>query len=157
MMKAAKVLDDCRAALNAADLAETEQDFRILWVALLSLLRAVGHVLHKVDAPSDPALNRAIKDAWRNWSEKPEEHAVFWDFIEWERNAILKTYEFGTHAGDVGLAHAGPDGDHTTILGQCLFTPLEDGPFAGEDGRDVAREAIEWWDGQLALIQRNVG
>lgn len=152
-MKAALVLDDCRSALDAVEQAETEQEFRIRWVALVSLLRTVGHVLQKVDGPSDPVLRRAVDTAWKAWKRNRDKNQIFWGFIEAERNSILKTYKFGTHPGDVEVAVKGQCETETFLLDECLFKPLLDGPFAGEDGRDVARDAIAWWDRQLAMIR----
>lgn len=43
-------------------------------------------------------------------------------------------------------------GAEAFTLDECIFKPLLDGPFAGEDGRDVARDAISWWEGQLSEI-----
>lgn len=44
-MRARMVLDDCRTVLEWLDSAADERSFRIYWVALVALLRAVGHVL----------------------------------------------------------------------------------------------------------------
>lgn len=152
-MKADLVLDDCRSALEAVEQAETEQEFRIRWTALVSLLRTVGHVLKEVDRESDTSLRRAVDAAWQAWKLDRDEHRIFWDFIEAERNSILKTYQFGTHPGDVEVAVQNEYEIKEFFLDECLFKPLRDGPFAGEDGRDVAREAIAWWDHQVSIIR----
>ena len=41
-------------------------------------------------------------------------------------------------------------------LDDNLFCPIADGPYAGEDCRDVLEEAIAWWDTQLALIEESI-
>lgn len=151
-MTADIVLDDCRRALHLAEDARNEQDFRVNWVALIALLRAVGHVLDKVDAASSPALRRAVDERWDEWRRNRDEHRIFWEFIEAERNSVLKTYEFGVQAGDVQVLVQAAQGTEAFTLDECLFKPLLDGPFAGEDGRDVARDAISWWEGQLSEI-----
>ncbi len=90
-MRANDVLDDCRRALALADEVRDELDFRVHWVALLALLRAVGHVLAKVDAASSPAMQTAVDDRWEEWRRNRREHRIFWEFIEVERNSVLKT------------------------------------------------------------------
>ena len=55
---ARKVLNDCRHAHELLELEENERKFRLLWVSCSSLLRAVGHVLVKVDAESNTYLKK---------------------------------------------------------------------------------------------------
>ena len=52
---ARKVLADCEVALEMLEEEEDEQRWRVLWAGAMALLRAVGHVLQKVDCQS--ALN----------------------------------------------------------------------------------------------------
>ena len=37
------------------------------WVATVSLLRAVGHVLNKVDGASCPEMRAAVDEVWSEW------------------------------------------------------------------------------------------
>ena len=150
MIRARAVLTDAKLAL---DMLEDERDpdkFRVLWVASMSLLRAVGHVLHKVDAESNSRLSDAVASAFSSWKNNRHAHAIFWDFIEEERNNVLKQYELGFFGDPVDL---NVDGQIYT-LGENLFCPMVDGPFAGEDCRDVFQAAIAWWDDQLADIEK---
>jgi hypothetical protein len=151
-MRAEIVLSDCRKALALAEDAGTEQEFRIHWVALLALLRAVGHVLDKVDGTASPALRKAVDERWDYWRRNREEHRLFWDFIEAGRNAVLKTYELGVPPGGVEFLIESAETAQIVTLGECIYKPLLDGPFAGEDGRDVARDAIAWWEMELSAI-----
>lgn len=151
-MRADIVLDDCRRALDLAEDARTEQDFRVHWVALVALLRAVGHVLDKVDAAASPALRRAVDELWDQWRRNRAEHRIFWDFIEAERNSVLKTYELGFQPGDIQVMVQDARRTEAFTLEDCIFKPLLEGPFAGEDGRDIARDAISWWERQLSEI-----
>jgi hypothetical protein len=155
-MQARTVLEDCRAALDRVDSAANQQQFRLAWVALVVLLRAVGHVLQKVDAASSAATRRAIDAKWAKWNQDPENHKIFWDFIECERNNVMKEYRPGTHPGDVEVVVDGAGAQDLFVLTECLFKPLLEGPFAGEDGRDVATEAIAWWEEQLTDIENDV-
>lgn len=151
-MKADLVLCDCRRALSLIEDSRNDQDFRVHWVALVGLLRAVGHVLDKVDAEGNARLRNAVDARWAEWSRDRQKHRLFWDFIVDERNAVLKTYTIGVQPGDVDVVVQGPGVAEVVTLDEAIFKPLMDGPFAGEDGRDVARDAISWWEGQLAEI-----
>ena len=153
-MKAKLVLNDCRVALAWAEDAETEQEFRVRWVAVVALLRAVGHVLDKVDTMSSPHLSAAIKEKWKEWQANREDNQIFWKFIEAERNNILKQYEAGYEAGDITVVVEGAGAPESFLLGDALYKPLKsDGPYEGEDARDVAQEAISWWERQLSAIE----
>ena len=156
-MRAQIVLEDCRQALQLTEDARSEQEFRVHWVALVALLRAVGHVLDKVDAPSSPALRGSVDERWNEWRLNRDEHRIFWEFIEAERNSVLKAYEFGVQPGDVSVVAQQPQGIRVFNLDECIFKPLLDGPFEGEDGRDVAHDAISWWESQLTKIGRDIG
>jgi hypothetical protein len=105
---ARKVLADCKAAHS---LLETESDnvrFRVIWVSGVALLRSVGHVLKGVDSKRDPRTREAIDEAWERWSSDRETIAVFWEFIQEERNNILKEYEFGFMSGPVASGSTPP-------------------------------------------------
>lgn len=86
VMAARKVLADCK---NTHRFIEHETDatrFRVFWVAGVALLRAVGHVLHKVDARQNARMKDAIHEAYQGWKKDKEANAIFWEFIERERN-----------------------------------------------------------------------
>lgn len=152
-MRAEVVLGDCRKALDMIEDVRDEQEFRVHWVALVALLRAVGHVLKKVDAAPGSALQGTVRADWSDWQQNRREHSLFWDFINAERNSVLKAYETSVHSGDVQALVQQAGTAEVFALDDCIFTPLLDGPFAGEDGRDVARDAIAWWERQLSDIR----
>jgi hypothetical protein len=152
-MRARVVLEDCRYTIGRLEDARDEQEFRVRWVALVALLRAVGHVLDKVDGGSSAALRKAVDSRWTEWRRDRAHHGLFWDFIETERNSMLKTYQVGVQLGNVQVTIQQADAVQAFTLGECLFKPLLDGPYAGEDGRDVARDAISWWEAQLSWIE----
>jgi hypothetical protein len=35
-----------------------------------------------------------------------------------------------------------------------LYHPIVEGPWQGEDARDVYEQAMEWWDQQLTDLER---
>lgn len=164
--KSRKVLEDCRLALS---LLEEETDFqcwRIHWAAAVALIRAVGHVLDKVDG-TDPIIKKVAAAFFQRWKSDDPEHEIFREFIERERNNLLKEYHSDVHPlGKVSVAveiTAQPisGGDpvklgHVAEIGDNIYRPLLDGPWEGTDARDVLTEAIEWWKRQLDRIDREV-
>ena len=82
------VLDDCKAALEMLEEERGEQRWRVLWIGAVALLRAVGHVLQKVDG-KNPDQRDVIDAAYRSWTSGQSRHAVFREFIEEERNNML--------------------------------------------------------------------
>jgi hypothetical protein len=156
--QARAVLEDCRIALLELRADPRGVQWRLRWCAVLALLRTVGHVLSKVDASSTSIAPEFRDEAARWWKElnrtKPEP-LIFWEFIEKDRNALLKEYQFSAEQGIILR------GDLNTVplgalpLGASVAEPtylMKDGPFAGRDQRDVVQEAIDWWDDQLEEI-----
>lgn len=135
-------------------------EWRLQWILLVTLLRAVGHVLRNVDGDNDHRV-RSIADArHRSW-KRDAAHAIFRDFIEAERNNILKEYAFQITEGPVTImAHLqqadGFDTVRQFLIEENLYRPMGDGAYEGEDGRTLADAAIEWWTAQLAAIDAEV-
>lgn len=159
-LKAAhEVLTDCETARARLDDELDDVSWRLLWVAAVVLLRSVGHVLAKVDAAGDSAVRRAADAAFRSWlSASPERH-IFRDFIDEDRNLIIKQYKHRMSSGPVMLAAITPvESDKAEAAGACLadenlFRPMLSGKYEGEDGRDLLDEAIAWWKRELDEIE----
>jgi hypothetical protein len=121
-------------------------NWRIDWVATVALLRAVGHVLHKVDGSASEVARTAIAAAWQRWESDPAD-AIFRDFIDQERNTVLKEYELGS---------AAPAYLQTEDGGRIL---LEDGSGAillEQPSLEPVREALQWWEEQLDLLEAEI-
>ena len=71
--------------LDRHDEFEEHPEWVLFWVAGVALLRAVGHVLHKVDGTRCPKLKEIIARRWAEWKADRTANAVFWNFIEEER------------------------------------------------------------------------
>jgi len=148
VLNAQRVLADYKHALELLQEESHPDSFRVFWVAEISLVRAVGHVLQKVDG-RDEVVKAAVASAYASWKADRSGNAIFWDFIEGERNQVLKQYEIGFFAGPVDVVAGG----QVHSLDDHLFCPITDGPFAGEDCRDILEQAIGWWEQQLAAVE----
>ena len=164
---ARRVLGDCKAALRMLENEEDDRRWRVLWAGAMALLRTVGHVLRNVDG-EHPRVRPAVDAAWARWKGDRSSNAIFWEFIEEERNNILKEYRFSVlDSTEVGLGVVAVQGDqdsgyaasHVTpvALGENLYRPLVDGFGMGEDARDVYGEALRWWDAELTHIEAALG
>jgi hypothetical protein len=152
MLASRIVLADCRRAVEKLEETISDDDFRLYYVAAIALIRAVGHVLHNIDAPRSPQLAQSINEAFKDWKSHKEAHPIFWEFIEAERNNVLKEYEIGYQQGSVNVVIPGVSG-RQFALDENLFRPLTEGSFAGDDVRDILLSAISWWEAQLARVE----
>lgn len=136
--------------------------WRPRWVGLVALLRAVGHVLDKVDGETNNAARQAIDTAWEEIRQSRPEPLIFWEFVDAERNNVLKAYKIGvglnttvrpgslwvnTRTGETGSDPNGP----TTFE---AF--IRSGPFQARDPLTLCREAIAFWHDYLDAIDRRV-
>jgi hypothetical protein len=153
MTKTARlVLQDAEVA--ASELPDPPDEFwRVRWVAVVALLRIIGHVLQKVDGPAgDAAYQEASKAAWATLATKRS--AVFHEFIEDGRNLLLKQYGFQAQQHTtitltglplmVGDVHAGTV-FHPPAVASHSWTVMGDGAFQGQKPADVVRQAIAFW------------
>lgn len=129
-------------------------------MASVALLRAVGHTLRNVDAATDVLLKKIVDDAWARLIATKPEPTIFWQFIEDERNNILKEYRIAAGVGITirpGTAHMNlSSGEQWSEPGlPTLFDyKMNSGPYKGQDQREVLRSAIEWWDTYLAGVEQ---
>ena len=156
MLYARYVLDDCRFVLELLDEERDRQRFRVFWVAACALLRTVGHVLIKVDAEEDDDTARAIDRAWKRWNDERDANNIFWDFIEEERNIVVKEYKSRYGEGMTGILFENPSSGEVMVesLAEEIYKPMLYGPFASCDCRELVREGIEWWQRELDIIER---
>ena len=164
--KAREVLSDCTAALELLEADTDDTRWRVHWAAAVALIRAVGHVLAKVDGANE-TVRKVADEAFRRWKSDDPEHHIFRDFIERERNNLLKENGTDVHPlTNVALAFqftAIPVGSGEPVLvrdvaeiDENIYRPMIDGPWEGNDARDVLSLAIEWWLRELDAIDAEV-
>jgi hypothetical protein len=56
----------------------------------------VGHVLDKADGETDAKYRSVVKAKWDEWKADKDANAIFWNFVEAERNNLLKQYKFAS-------------------------------------------------------------
>ena len=130
-LRARVVIDDCRVAIETLDECEFGPEWRRSWVTVVALPRAVGHVLQKVDARTDARMAEVIRQQYESLKRSKPEPAIYWAFIEGERNNVLKEYQFsGRHASSTtsasSMSLAVGDGQIVTVTraprANCICT-----------------------------------
>jgi hypothetical protein len=158
--KARLVLQDAMYVRDKLEAEVGHIEWRLYWVLAVVLLRAVGHVLDKVDGANSAAVRTTAKKLHQTW-KVADEHAIFRDFIERERNSILKEYASEVTEGPIPVmaylqSHDGFDVVRQFLIEENLYRPMGSGAFEGEDGRTLLDDAIEWWAKQLDEIDTAV-
>lgn len=161
-MAAREVLGDCRIAMQILESETQLPVWRVHWAGAVALLRAVGHVLEKVDGTSEE-LKKLVREAYQSWKDDRETHAIFWEFIANERNNILKEYNFNINPlEEIGIVYEMTSTNIETgepvqisdiaILDENIYRPSLEGYRVGDDVRDIYSDAVDWWELQLSQI-----
>jgi hypothetical protein len=125
------VLEDCRLARSELVDGLQGPQWRIRVFMVMALLRASMHALDKVDAVTEP-MKSANASVWNERNTDP----IFKDFIEMDRNLLLKQYQL--RAGQGVTVYMGP-----SPRSEITYT-MNDGPFKGQDPRELVDQAITW-------------
>jgi hypothetical protein len=179
--KAREILEWCRYGLQKMESDPTGFDWVMIWAGTIALLRAIGHALDKEDAKSDHRLKKAQSAWWRGLKDTKPDPLIFWEFIERDRNQLLKEADLTVgqgihvemhdivHSSDVFSAHlsgqepAPPEQQSPPPRSTNPSPPpttatfsyrMNSGRFAGQDPRDLVRDAIEWWGKELDEIEQ---
>ncbi len=155
MLYSKKMLHITETALEMLEVVEDRDQVEVLWLAAITSLRAVGHVLDKTDKQNNPQLAPVIDQWWRELkaSKTNGENGIFHDFIDAERNDTIKKFclHYSDDPQNVIVFQKSDKGTtaHEFVLDDLLFIPIKDGPFTGEDIRDMIAESIKWWRQQF--------
>jgi hypothetical protein len=170
-MTAANTASASREVLERCDYLLTElraEPKGIAWQAKLSatiaLLRSVGHILER-ESKASKSFETAVKQWWKGLKQRKPKPEIFWQFMEDERNLILK--EGQLRAGQsvaitlVGATVIALAGDQVAPPPAPQQSPqaiysyhMNDGPFSGRDPRELVAEAIMWWRTELQAIEK---
>lgn len=166
-LKSELILSDLRVAIERHKDSLQAEEFRISWIAITTLLRAVGHVLDKVDSLQSPKLKRIIGDRYLDIKKTKPKPEIFWYFIDNERNRFIKEYDHNVDRGitlgplnigdikgisltiDVGRT----ENSHVTSPTAKFKSIISSGHFKGRNEKDVAIEALSWWTDYINSIK----
>lgn len=129
---------DILFVLQHSDFDAEHPEWRIYWLSGVVALRAVGHTLGKVDVKKSDKHQRIINSFWSSMKADKTANWIFLDFIEQERNNILKEFSFGAELPGE------EDGRRLAYNGTHL------------DGVELYREGVYWWRAQLKHLERAI-
>lgn len=161
-----------RTVLNEARFARAELQDGVQgstwlrrWVTAVVLLRVVGHALDKADGKQSEHYRNAIERWWIALKASKPIPAIFWEFIDDERNQILKEFKINAGQGVTIQLHgqtmqlnsqASARSPEPTRVEAIYHYPITGGPFAGADQGHVLDLALAWWQAELDFIDEAV-
>ena len=127
-------LEDFEASLDRHG-----ERWRVPYVAAITLLRSIGHVVSKVDGERDKAVRRVLNDHWSTWKQDE-----IFQRLDDNRNHVLKEFKFG-----LGRASSH---EQDTLQDNLVF--LDGTP---KDALNELRRIWHWWDEILTEVERKSG
>lgn len=119
-------------------------DYQSQYVAIIALLRSIGHVFDKVDCAEGG--RRAWSAAqWKVWQQNP----IFREFIEPTRNVLLKEFQGGLHLRNEAFGTIAVVADPSVPGGVSHHADFEASKLIDVHGRPILpqiHEALEFWD-----------
>ena len=143
------VLRDCQLALQNWPEGLQGSEWSLRWLGMVTLLRTVGHVLDREARRASVDAQKVVEHHWAMLKRSQPQPEIFWEFIELERNRILK--EYSSRGRQNVQAHLGIDEVSYT------YTMGGDGPFAGRSQQEIYQEGIDFWERYLAGIEAELG
>jgi hypothetical protein len=132
-------------------------DWVLIWAGTIALLRAVGHALVNEDAEIDARMKKAQRAWWDTLKATKPNPSIFWEFIERDRNLLLKEAELTAEPSATVFLSDGAIPRHAPRPPPpppIYNYEMKSGRFAGQDPRDLVRDAIKWWEEQLDDIEQ---
>jgi hypothetical protein len=158
-MRARDVLEDCKLALKDFEAAGPTPYWRTRWIGLVALLRSVGHVLDKIDGAQTPQWRKAVDEAWDRAKGTKPDPRVLWEFIEAERNNVLKVYEVGARLsitvrpGPAILSFSDSIARHQKSDATSYESFMRSGFYGGRNALAVCGEAVAFWEKYLSEVE----
>jgi len=148
-LKSRQVLKDLIYFCEQLEDDMPEQEWRVRWIAICTLARAVGHIL-KEDGKRlcKPAITDQL-------FQEIKSEQIFSDFIERDRNLILKEYNFRTENGPVSIAGLLTEAGDRIVTSQNFHT-LKGTCFDGMMPKAAMAKVCEWWAEKLDIVERRM-
>lgn len=117
--------------------------FQSQYIAIITLLRSIGHVFEKVDCHTDERKSWATSQ-WKVWKRAP----IFESFIEPKRNDLLKEFKGGLELRNDAFDSPAVVADPSMPGMVSILTTMDAARLRDADGRLVMpaiHEAIAFW------------
>lgn len=119
-------------------------DYQSRYIAIIALLRSVGHVFEKIDCTS-PASKSWCATRWQVWKRAP----IFAEFIEPTRNALLKEFHGGLQLNSAAFGSVAIGTDASAAGGLSRFSSFDATQLLNGSGQPILpkiHEALAFWD-----------
>lgn len=128
------------------------QDWRANFIVSVTTVRAVGHVLHKVDCRRYPQISDLVAARFERWKMGEGDDELFVHFIEEARNMVLKTYSFPANESVVFKTESTGElsSDDPSI------DRVVDGYFEGSSVVGLLQASHDWWRRELTEIAAHI-
>jgi hypothetical protein len=143
-------LSDARYAISRFKVSEFDfSEWKVGWAGICSLLKSSLHLMRYKDAKSclPDVIRQNMIEKWNDVRLKKSDHPLFWEFIDRERNNILKQYQFSASEAIVkadgsivprrGLLYMMGEDEKSTLM-------IKGGHYDGRQALEVAEEAARW-------------
>lgn len=168
MLSSYRALADARAGISHLEAMLNEStylysEWKIVWIGVCTTLRT-SIDLFQVDARSclSEALRTEFKAEWDHVKSHAEDHAIYWDFLKKERDAIV--HEYAWTAYEAWLEPDGTVQAPPTILGRLLVESearpvllMRSGSYAGQNSLSLLSEAADWAEERIYSAVRRAG
>lgn len=114
------------------------------YIAIIALLRSIGHVFDKVDCADDRRRSWSAAK-WREWKQAP----IFREFIEPARNVLLKEFQGGLELRNSAFDTIAVVADASVLDGVSYVAAFDSAKLRDAEGRLILpkiREALTFWD-----------
>ena len=137
--------DSWQATRELRALGPEATEYPSLWrrryFAAITLVRAVGHVLDRVESEKSEAHRKAIARSWNRIKSKK----LFTEFIKPDRDSVLKTYSALTKLE----ARVEPSETKVSLV-------VGSGEYEGEDAIGLIERASELWEVETSRIETHI-
>lgn len=145
-----RALQDCKFAID--DLKNADRivlsNWRTTWAGICSLLKASIHLMGTRDCRAcfPTTLRDSLKAAWQELGRDKVAYPLFWQFINRERNNILKQYDFSAYAALI--KEDGTYQSDYSLLGMLQTEKsallIRGGQYHGQEAIPLASSAASW-------------
>lgn len=119
-------------------------EYQSQYIAIIALLRSIGHVFDKVDCADEPRRSWSTA-RWREWKQAP----IFQEFIEPTRNVLLKEFQGGLELRNSAFDTIAVVADPGVPDGVAHVAAFDSAKLRDVEGRPILpkiREALAFWD-----------
>lgn len=145
LLRAKRALADSQNATFTMQHSDYSVDWRFMYIVSVTTLRAVGHVLHKVDCRNFSEISGSVDARSLRWKRGEGDDDLFVHFIEDARNVLLKTYGL---TSDDSIVF---DEDELTSNDVDIDRVMH-GHFEGQDVIGLLQASHRWWERELTEI-----